>query len=139
VAQLVHASALRLLRLLRQEDAATGVGPARLSALSVLVFGGPRTLGELAAVEGVRAPTMSRIVGALVDGGLVRRRRPPGDRRTVMVAATAAGRKLMLAGRDRRVARLVQLLKETSTSQLATLAEASSLLAGVLERRSLRR
>ena len=57
----IHAAALHLLRRLAQEDRATGVSPARLSALSVLVFGGPRTIGALAAAEGVTPPTMTRV------------------------------------------------------------------------------
>jgi len=139
VAQRVHSTAVRLLRLVRLQDAKTGVGPARLSALSVLVFGGPRTLGELAAAEGVKAPTMSRIAEALVESGLVRRRRPAADRRTVRLDATEAGRKLMLAARDRRVGLLAGLLSDLSANELEALAEASRLLAGVLEHRCGRR
>ena len=63
VADRLHSAAIHLLRRVRKQDVATGEGPARLSALSVLVFGGPKTLGELAAAEQVKPPTMSRIVG----------------------------------------------------------------------------
>ena len=76
----IHSAALHLLRRLAQEDRATGVSPARLSALSVLVFGGPRTIGALAAAEGVTPPTMTRLVAALVGDGLVERLEEPGDR-----------------------------------------------------------
>ncbi len=62
VADRLHSAAIHLLRRVRKQDAATGEGPARLSALSVLVFGGPMTLGQLAAAEQVKPPTMSRIV-----------------------------------------------------------------------------
>src|SRR5258707_12671198 len=58
----LHSAAIHLLRRLRVRDRESGVGPAQLSALSVLVFGGPRSLGELANAEQVRPPTMSRIV-----------------------------------------------------------------------------
>src|SRR5712671_3194175 len=102
----VHSAALHLLRRLAQEDRATGVSPARLSALSVLVLGGPRTIGALAAAEGVTPPTMTRLVAALVADGLVERLAEPGDRRAVRIQASATGRATLLAGRDRRVATL---------------------------------
>ena len=66
IADRLHSAAIHLLRRVRKQDAATGEGPARLSALSVLVFGGgPMTLGQLAQAEQVRPPTMSRIVSGL--------------------------------------------------------------------------
>ena len=61
-AELLHSAAIRLLRMVRTEDAQAGIGPAQLSALSVLVFGGAKTVTELAKLEQVRTPTMSRIV-----------------------------------------------------------------------------
>src|SRR5437868_5938952 len=73
VATRLHANAIRLLRQLRREDTRTGLTPARLSALSVLVFAGPRTLRELAEAEQVTAPTMSRIVAALLSEGMITR------------------------------------------------------------------
>jgi DNA-binding MarR family transcriptional regulator len=107
----IHSAALHLLRRLAQDDRATGVSAPRLSALSVLVFGGPRTIGALAAVEGVTPPTMTRLVAAMVADGLVDRLSDPSDRRVVKVQASATGRSLLLAGRDRRVATLVTMLK----------------------------
>src|ERR1700682_1727268 len=77
----LHSAAIHLLRRLRVLDRESGVGPAQLSALSVLVFGGPRSLGELAEAEQVRPPTMSRIVAGLVRGGLVKRRKTEDGRR----------------------------------------------------------
>src|SRR4029079_2241199 len=100
----IHSAALHLLRRLAQEDRATGVSAPRLSALSVLVFGGPRTIGALAAVEGVTPPTMTRLAAAMAADGLVDRLPDPTDRRVVNVQASATGRSLLLAGRDRRVA-----------------------------------
>src|SRR5262245_7652512 len=107
-AERLHAGALHLLRRLRRNDAKTGVGPARLSALSVLVFAGPRSLGELAAAEQVRPPTMTRIVAGLERGGLVRRRPDPTDARRAVLEATPRGRRLMEAGRRRRVEDLAE-------------------------------
>src|SRR5213594_598735 len=86
-----HSAAIHALRHVRREDPSTGVPPAQLSALSVLVFGGPRTLGELAAAEQVRPPTMTRIVQALEAEGLVRRERDAKDGRVHRLHATAKG------------------------------------------------
>src|SRR5215218_8569721 len=71
VADRLHSAAIHLLRRLRVQDAATGVSGPRLSALSVLVFGGPRTVSALAAAEQVRVPTMTRLVQGLKREGLV--------------------------------------------------------------------
>ena len=106
VADRLHSAAIHLLRRLRREDDASGVSAPRLSALSVVVFGGPLTIGELAAAEQVRVPTMSRLVATLVTDGLVRRVLDSSDRRVVRVEATPAGRTLLQAGRRRRVAAL---------------------------------
>src|ERR687886_968937 len=86
-----HSAAIHALRHVRREDPASGLSAARLSALSVLVFGGPRTLGELAAAEHVRPATMTRIVQALEREGLVRRQADPDDGRVTRLHATAKG------------------------------------------------
>lgn len=109
-ARRLHSAAIHLLRALRRQDSASGVGPARLSALSVLVFGGPVTLGALAQAEQVRPPTMSRIVAGLEEAGLVRREADPEDARRAHLHATAAGRRLMEKARDRRVDELAAWL-----------------------------
>ena len=124
----LHSAAIHLLRFVRKEDAATGVTAARLSALSVLVFAGPKTLGELAAIEQVRPPTMTKIVSGLVDAGLVRRRPVRGDARSVRVEATARGRALLRRGRDRRVQTLAERLQGLSRAELATLRRAAELI-----------
>jgi DNA-binding MarR family transcriptional regulator len=107
----LHSAVLHLLRRLAREDRATGQSPARLSALSVLVFGGPRPIGRLARDEGVSAPTMTRLVAALEGDGLVTRTPDPADRRSQLVAATEHGREILVAGRARRVAALERLLE----------------------------
>jgi DNA-binding MarR family transcriptional regulator len=94
----------------------------------VLVFGGPRTLGELAAAEQVRPPTMTRIVQALEAAGLVRRARDPHDARVHRVHATAKGRRVMQRGRERRVANLATLLDRLSPEQIARVHEAAELV-----------
>ena len=113
---------------MRREDPATGVPPAQLSALSVLVFGGPRTLGELAAAEQVRPPTMTRIVQALEAEGLVRRERDPDDGRIHRLRTTAKGRRVMQRGRERRVENLAALLGRLSPDEVARVREAAELV-----------
>ena len=128
IAEALHSAAIKLLRMVRAEDAASGIGPAQLSALSVLVFLGEKTVGELATLEQVRAPTMSRIAEGLVERKLVQRNAAPTDRRTVRLLATAEGRKLLLAGRDRRVRALAKKLESLTASELASLKEAAGLI-----------
>src|SRR6478736_5611483 len=98
VANRLNSAAIHLLRRISRDDGADGVTGARLSALSVLVFGGPQTVSTLARREGVATPTMTRIVDALVRDGLVTRTSVEGDRRQVRLTATAAGRRLMERG-----------------------------------------
>jgi len=127
-AERLHSTMLHLLRDLRREDEASGVGPAQLSALSVLVFAGSRTLGELAAAEQVAPPTMTRIAAGLEEAGLLGRRRDASDRRVVHVSATARGRRVLLAARDRRLARLEQRLGVLSSADLSALDRAGTIL-----------
>src|SRR6059058_5358512 len=121
----LHSAAIHLLRRLRVGDRESGTGPAQLSALSVLVFGGPRSLGELADAEQVRPPTMSRIVSGLGRAGLVKREATEDGRR-VRLRATPKGTKILWEGRKRRVESLANalgLLGETDRGRLAELAE----------------
>src|SRR5437016_6667978 len=106
IADRLHSAAIHLLRRVRVRDRESGIGPARLSALSVLVFGGPRTLGELAAAEQVRPPTMTSIVRALESGGYVRRESDPNDGGVARVSATSKGEQVLQRGRRCRVERL---------------------------------
>lgn len=128
----LHAAAVRLLRLLRRQDEATGLTGPRLSALSVLVFGGPMSLAELAAAEQVKAPTMSRLVEALVREGLATREPDPANRRMVSIAATAQGTRLLEAGRRRRVQALTERLGLLADSEQRALARAVELLERVV-------
>lgn len=124
----LHSAAIHLLRNVRASDVETGLSPARLSALSVLVFGGPRTISELAAAEQVRLPTMSGIVRGLEEDRLVRRASDPNDRRTARIHATARGRNLLLRGRARRVDNLAERLRALDRDELRTLATAAELI-----------
>ena len=124
----LHAAAIHLLRRLRREDAATGIAPARLSALSVLVFGGPMNLTSLAAAEQVQAPTMTKVVQALEAEGLVRRERDAADRRGSRIVATAKGRRIMEEGRRRRITRLAADLAALPRAEREQLAAAVDIL-----------
>jgi len=124
----LHAVAIRLLRNARRDDLASGLTAARLSALSVVVFGGRASLGELARAEQVSLPTMTRIAAALVQRGYVRRAVDPDDRRYVYLEPTARGAKLLDDGRRRRVARVRALLAGLSISELRACERALSAL-----------
>ena len=123
-----HSAAIHAFRHVRTEDPSTGLSPARLSALSVLVFGGTRTLGELAAAEQVRPATMTRIAQALVEDGYARRESDPSDGRVVRLQATPEGRRVMHQGRARRVASLAGLLGRLSAAEVARVREAAELV-----------
>ena len=129
----LHSAAIHLLRRLRVRDRETGVGPAQLSALSVLVFGGARSLGELAHAEAVRPPTMSRIVRGLEHAGLVRRHATEDGRR-VRLEATARGKKILQLGRERRVESLAKALGSLSAGEQQQLEELVDLLEQVILR-----
>jgi len=127
----LHSAAIHLLRRLRVRDRESGVGPAQLSALSVLVFGGPRSLGELADAEQVRPPTMSRIVAGLERAGLVRRRATEDGRR-VRLEASAKGTKILQEGRMRRVESLAKALCALSGKEQKLLGQLVELLQQVI-------
>jgi DNA-binding MarR family transcriptional regulator len=128
VADALHSAAIHLLRGVRKEDAKSGLGPARLSALSVLTFAGAMRLTDLAAVEQVRPPTMTKIVGALESAGLVRRLSDEADGRATRIEATARGTKLLQEGRRRRVEKLALALDSLEPSEVDLLGRAAALM-----------
>lgn len=134
VADRLHSAAIHLLRRVRKQDAATGEGPARLSALSVLVFGGPKTLKELAAAEQVKPPTMSRIVAGLARTHLVDISPDPSDARRVRIRATAKGTRLLEKGRRLRITALAENLDSLTPAQLAKLSDAVEILRNMLQK-----
>ena len=133
IADRLHSAAIHLLRRLRVRDLASGIGPAQLSALSVLVFAGPRSLSELAEAEQVRLPTMSRIVAGLESSGLVRRRETE-DKRRVRLEPTAKGTKILHEGRKRRVESLAAAVQSLSDAQMRRLSELTELLEQILRK-----
>ena len=134
LADRLHSAAIHLLRRLRQEDSKGGVSAPRLSALSVVVFRGPLTLGELASAEQVRPPTMTRLVQGLEAEGLVRREPDPEDRRVVRVHATPKGRSLLARGRARRVAVLAADIGRLRSDEEAALRQAVGIIEGMVGR-----
>jgi DNA-binding MarR family transcriptional regulator len=128
VADRLHSAAIHLLRYVRQQDTRSGEGPARLSALSVLVFGGPMTLGQLAAAEQVKPPTMSRIVAGLSASGLARVDGDERDARRIRVSATAKGERLLQQARERRITLLAETLAHLSDEQTKALREAAEII-----------
>lgn len=128
IASRLNSAAIHLLRRIGREDGADGLTGARASALSVICFRGPLTSTELARREGVATPTITRTVDALVREGLATRTVSGSDRRSVRLAATAAGRRLMERGRSRRIRRLAADLDGLSAAELDTLRRAAGLL-----------
>jgi DNA-binding MarR family transcriptional regulator len=132
VADGLHSAAIHLLRRVRKQDVASGVGPAQLSALSVLVFGGVKTLGELATAEQVKPPTMSRIVSGLGRSRLVEIASDANDARRMRIQATAKGTRLLQKGRRRRIEYLAVHLASLTPEELAKLGEAVDILQQLL-------
>jgi DNA-binding MarR family transcriptional regulator len=110
-----------LQRQISRADAGDGLTRARLSALALLVLGGPRTLGELAAAEHVRPPTMTRLVHAMEADGLVERESNPTDRRSVILRATPRGEQLLERGRARQLEPLAASIRGLDLAERATL------------------
>jgi DNA-binding MarR family transcriptional regulator len=123
---------MRLARRLRQQTEGE-ITASQLSALSSVNRLGPLTLGALAAVERVRPPTMTRIVGHLEAAGLVVRRPAPGDRRSAEVELTAPGRELLERSRTRKDAYLAERLATLGPAEVVVLRRAAAVLERLLE------
>lgn len=124
----LHSGAIRLLRRLRKQDAASGLSGPQASALSVLVFGGQMNLGRLAAAEQVRAPTMSRLIKDMEVAGLIFRRPDPTDARGVILDATEKGRAMFDRARERRLSALTTAVGELPQDDRAVLDRAAALM-----------
>jgi len=134
-----HHAAILVLRAMREVDESGALSGPRASALSVLVFSGPQPLGALARAEGVKPPTMSRLVKEMRLDGLVEPLAPGADRREVRIAASARGRRLLLEARARRIAALARLLKGASPREAAALATVAGLVERALRRKEMAR
>jgi DNA-binding MarR family transcriptional regulator len=135
VADLLNSAAIHLLREAAEQDRAAGLSRARLSALSVVVFGGPLTLGALAEAEHVRPATMTGIVTGLEQAGLVRRKKHGSDGRAVLVEATAAGKRLLARARAKRIEAIAERLGDLTSEELEVLWQAGQLLEAGFGRR----
>lgn len=135
LADRLHSAAIHVLRYLRTEDDALGISAPKLSALSVLVFRGPLTVGALAGAEQVTPATISRLVSELEALGLAKRSTDDTDGRVRHVAATTRGVALLKEGRRRRVARLARGLEGLPEDDRRTLQRATDLLEEVVARR----
>jgi DNA-binding MarR family transcriptional regulator len=124
VAERLHSAAIHVLRYARQADRQSAMGPAQLSALSVLVFGGPCNLRELADAEQVAPPTMTRIVAALRRDGYVRLTPSPDDARSSIVEATAKGTAALEKARTARLDLIDGLLSRNEHADVALLGKA---------------
>jgi DNA-binding MarR family transcriptional regulator len=118
---------LRLSRRLRQQ-AAGDVTASQLSALSVLAKEGELSLGELASIERIAPPSMTRIAARLEEQGLLERRVDPVDRRIARVAVSPAGEALLTETRTRRDAFLAARLQDLTPEERAILGKAIPLL-----------
>jgi DNA-binding MarR family transcriptional regulator len=136
LADALHSAAIHLLRRLRREDEKTGLSPARLSALSVVVFGGPMRISDLARAEQVKTPTITPVVAALERDGLITRQADQRDARAVILRATTMGEKLMTEGRARRVAVLAAELRRLPLKDRTVLRRAATLLQQLSRRES---
>lgn len=130
----IHSAAIHLLRRVRAIDAkAMGISPARASALSVLVFGGARSLTELAEAEQVTTATMSKLVTALEHEGLVRRYPDVNDARAIRIEASAKARRILERGRARRIEVLEGLLAKANQAEVDAVHRAAEVIEQALE------
>jgi DNA-binding MarR family transcriptional regulator len=134
LAEHLHFAALHLLVFLRKEDESAGVTASRLAALSAIVFEGPISLGDAARIQQVKAPTMTRLVAALEQQGLIERETDPADARSVRLSATRSGRELMLAARQRRLDRLALAMETLDESKLNRLEGSMEVLDEIVRR-----
>jgi DNA-binding MarR family transcriptional regulator len=120
----------RLSRRIRQQAAAAGeeLTASSQAALATIERLGPIALGELAAVEQVQPPSMTRIVARLEEWGYVTRVVDAADRRVARAAITDAGRELLARSRTRKEAFLAQRVAGLSADERAVLARALPLL-----------
>ncbi len=134
VANQLHSIAIHVLRRARVTDKEGGLTPERLSLLSILAYSGPKSISELAAMEMVSLPAITRIVNYLEGLELVARDRKSDDGRIVRVTATKKGLQLMEEGRRRRVEHVADELSALGQLELMVVAEATKLLARIDQR-----
>ncbi|WP_020574567.1 MarR family winged helix-turn-helix transcriptional regulator [Actinopolymorpha alba] len=133
-ANVLHSASLRLLRRARTVDGTMDLDGPRASLLAVLVFGGPRSVSQLAAIEQVSAPAITKLVNSLEEQGMVERAIATHDRRVVLVSATRAGRKVLERGRAARVRAVADLLEGLPARDLRTIRRSAEKIGQLLAR-----
>jgi DNA-binding MarR family transcriptional regulator len=128
LAAALRISVMRLARRLRAQRADTDLTLSQMSALATVERHGPLTLGELAASEKVQPPSMTRIVGVLVEHDLAARAPHDTDGRQVVLSITDHGRELLREDRRRREAWLAQHLRHLTADEVDLLRAAAPVL-----------
>ncbi|HVY78067.1 MAG TPA: MarR family transcriptional regulator [Solirubrobacterales bacterium] len=126
---------VRTARRLRQEAAAeaSGLTPTSTAALATIERHGPLTPSELAELERVKRPTITRTLGCLEREGLIERTPDPADGRSSLIAVNAAGRERLRRLRGRKNAYLARRMRELPAQDVRTLERAAEILEGMLE------
>jgi len=132
VASRLRMAMTRMVRRLKRQTPGEHSASA-ISALATLGRLGSVTVGELAQAEGISRPSMTVLVGSLLEQGLVSKQPDASDGRLVRVKATSAGKAVLQASRTRRTAYLAQRLSRLDGSQLRTLDAAAEILEQLLE------
>jgi len=117
----------RLNRMLRRAEPSV-IGPGAMSALFTLFHEGPLRPSDLATREGVRPPTMTRIVAGLEEAGYVERTVDPADRRASLLAVTALGNELVLGTRAARQSYLARHMARLTPAERRALSAALPVL-----------
>jgi DNA-binding MarR family transcriptional regulator len=134
----LNSAQVHLGRALRRASGGPGLAAEVRSALGVVYFAGPIRMGDLAAVERVGAPAMTRTVGVLEAHGLVRRERDPRDQRAVLISVTPKAALIVGRGRDERVRQIANglaRLSPRSRARVESALDGLEELIDILERR----
>lgn len=124
----LRSAVLRLARRIRANRVDTSLSLSQLTALGVLAAYGPMSAGDLAAIESVQPPTMTKVLAALVERGLITREADASDKRAVRLAVTPAGLAVVEAERRARDAWLSGVLDGLDDAQRDALARAVPVL-----------
>ena len=126
---------VRTARRLRQEAAAetSGLTPTSVAALATIERHGPLTPSEIAEIERVKRPTITRTLVCLEREGLIDRARDPQDGRSALVSVNSAGRERLRRLRGRKNAYLAKRMRDLPAADVAALERAAEILEGMLE------
>lgn len=121
---------VRTARRLRQEAAAetSGLTPTSVAALATIERHGPLTPSEIAAIERVKRPTITRTLACLEREGLIDRAPDPADGRSSLVSVNGAGRERLRRLRGRKNAYLARRMRELTDEEVETLERAAEIL-----------